>query len=99
GRSHLARTAWVTGTHSFRVKTDRRLRSLKARSTLELAAAESRSEQDAARVACTSYVGPGRGGGTRTPDLRFWRPLLFQLSYAPAREVGRRRPFLSRFPV
>ena len=26
----------------------------------------------------------GRGGGTRTPDLRFWRPLLFQLSYAPA---------------
>src|SRR5262249_31948282 len=27
---------------------------------------------------CTS-----RGGGTRTPDLRFWRPPLYQLSYAP----------------
>jgi hypothetical protein len=25
----------------------------------------------------------GRSGGTRTPDRRFWRPLLFQLSYAP----------------
>src|SRR5918997_5323790 len=24
-----------------------------------------------------------RAGGTRTPDLRFWRPLLFQLSYCP----------------
>src|SRR5438309_8735589 len=28
---------------------------------------------------------PGRGGGIRTPDLRFWRPPLFQLSYAPIR--------------
>jgi hypothetical protein len=25
----------------------------------------------------------GRGGRTRTRDLRFWRPLLFQLSYTP----------------
>ena len=25
----------------------------------------------------------GRGGGTRTPDTRFWRPLLYQLSYTP----------------
>ena len=24
-----------------------------------------------------------RGGGTRTPGLRFWRPPLYQLSYAP----------------
>ena len=24
-----------------------------------------------------------RAGGTRTPDLRFWRPLLYQLSYCP----------------
>lgn len=23
----------------------------------------------------------GKGGGTRTPDLRFWRPRLYQLSY------------------
>jgi hypothetical protein len=26
---------------------------------------------------------PSRGGGTRTPGLRFWRPPLYQLSYAP----------------
>jgi hypothetical protein len=25
----------------------------------------------------------GRGGGSRTPDLRFWRPTLYQLSYTP----------------
>ena len=25
----------------------------------------------------------GRGGGSRTPGLRFWRPPLYQLSYAP----------------
>ena len=30
----------------------------------------------------------GRSGRTRTCDLRFWRPLLFQLSYAPARYVA-----------
>lgn len=26
---------------------------------------------------------PSRRGGTRTPNRRFWRPLLYQLSYAP----------------
>ena len=26
----------------------------------------------------------GRGGRTRTRDRRFWRPLLYQLSYTPA---------------
>ena len=26
----------------------------------------------------------GRGRGNRTPNLRFWRPTLCQLSYAPA---------------
>ncbi len=25
----------------------------------------------------------GRGGGTRTPNTRFWRPVLYQLNYAP----------------
>jgi len=30
-----------------------------------------------------SYLGPGRGGGIRTPDLRFWRPLLFQAELHP----------------
>src|SRR5437588_5918106 len=26
---------------------------------------------------------PGRPRGARTPNLRFWRPLLYQLSYWP----------------
>ena len=29
------------------------------------------------------YRNHGRGGRIRTRDLRFWRPLLFQLSYTP----------------
>ena len=29
--------------------------------------------------------GNGTSGGTRTPDRRFWRPLLYQLSYTRAR--------------
>ena len=33
------------------------------------------------------YVGDGRAGRTRTRNLRFWRPLLYQLSYA---RVGQR---------
>ena len=28
-------------------------------------------------------TGSGRAGGTRTPNRRFWRPLLYQLSYRP----------------
>src|SRR5918993_1191615 len=27
----------------------------------------------------------GRSGGTRTHDPRFWRPMLYQLSYTPVR--------------
>src|SRR6267378_1012334 len=30
-----------------------------------------------------SDFGFGRAGGTRTPNRRFWRPLLYQLSYRP----------------
>src|ERR1039457_6333973 len=30
------------------------------------------------------WVGDGRGGTTRTRDPRFWRPMLYQLSYAPS---------------
>ncbi len=30
----------------------------------------------------------GRGRGARTPDLRFWRPPLYQLSYTPIRLVA-----------
>ncbi len=29
----------------------------------------------------------GRGRGTQTPNLRFWRPLLYQLRYAPVSQV------------
>ena len=32
---------------------------------------------------CVSRLSTGRGGGTRTPGTRFWRPLLYQLSYTP----------------
>ncbi len=28
---------------------------------------------------------PGRSGGTRTPNPRFWRPVLYPLSYTPRR--------------
>src|SRR5581483_5945732 len=28
-------------------------------------------------------VGDGRSGGARTPNPRFWRPVLYQLSYTP----------------
>src|SRR5436190_12103719 len=38
----------------------------------------------------------GRRGGNRTPNQRFWRPLLYQLSYTPVRWAFRRR---SRGPV
>ena len=30
----------------------------------------------------------GAGGGTRTPDLRFTKPLLYQLSYASSEFFG-----------
>src|SRR3954464_13584031 len=38
----------------------------------------------------------GRGGGNRTPNQRFWRPLLYQLSYTPVVCFLRRE---SRGPV
>jgi hypothetical protein len=31
-------------------------------------------------------VDSGRGREARTPDLRIWNPLLYQLSYTPERE-------------
>src|SRR5476651_2624952 len=33
-------------------------------------------------------AGTGRRGGNRIPNQRFWRPLLYQLSYAPVGRVG-----------
>ena len=53
-----------------------------------------RNEHSALNAACLPVPPPrpmltdpraGRSGGTRTPGLRFWRPLLFQLSYTPSR--------------
>src|SRR6267378_7862274 len=45
----------------------------------------------------------GRGGATRTPDPRFWRPLLYQLSYTPvpvgANSIRRLLPPLLGFLV
>src|SRR5437870_8714729 len=47
----------------------------------------------------------GRRGATRTPDPRFWRPLLYQLSYTPvpvgANSIRRLRPryLVSRWAV
>src|SRR5918997_5071865 len=34
-------------------------------------------------VSSPESIRHSRAGGTRTPDLRFWRPLLYQLSYCP----------------
>src|SRR6202521_398093 len=31
--------------------------------------------------------GPGRSGGARTPNPRFWRPVLYQLSYTPSSSI------------
>src|SRR5438067_2748109 len=38
------------------------------------------------RFVCLFISLPCRGGGTRTPNHRFWRPGLYQLSYAPSSE-------------
>src|SRR5919199_6877680 len=38
-------------------------------------------------VSSPDSIRHGRAGGTRTPDLRFWRPLLYQLSYCPLLNV------------
>src|SRR4029077_18979328 len=42
----------------------------------------------------------GRPRGTRTPNLRFWRPLLCQLSYWPERRKSVQKQTLARlFPL
>ena len=56
------------------------------------------------RGTCTQvvYLPIGRPGGNRTPNLRFWRPLLYQLSYWPnnfpvgGTQLERSAPALSR---
>src|SRR5215469_1786424 len=37
----------------------------------------------AGRTVLVPQVRTGRAGGTRTPNRRFWRPGLYQLSYCP----------------
>src|SRR4029450_3467146 len=51
-------------------------------STTSAVAPKLRSDSPA-RLPVLSLI--GRSGGTRTPDRRFWRPLLYQLSYTPPR--------------
>src|ERR1700749_2482964 len=34
-------------------------------------------------ILCFKLFSLGRGGGTRTHGPRFWRPMLYQLSYTP----------------
>src|SRR3954447_13573823 len=42
----------------------------------------------------------GRAGGTRTPDRRFWRPMLYQLSYCPLGEApAYQRPTIQGFRI
>ena len=38
----------------------------------------------------------GRPGGTRTPNPRFWRPMLYQLSHRPVSNWRPESPFRSR---
>src|SRR5437588_10393898 len=39
----------------------------------------------------TLFFKLGRGGGTRTHGPRFWRPMLYQLSYTPRKTVMARQ--------
>ncbi len=34
-------------------------------------------------ISIITYLLTGRGGEARTPNTRFWRPVLYQLNYAP----------------
>ena len=50
---------------------------------------------------CTTALS-GRSGGARTPSPRFWRPVLYQLSYTPKCSVPdnktHKSPFVDRRP-
>src|SRR4051812_37539205 len=43
-------------------------------------------------------AGTGRGGRARTCDNRFWRPVLYQLSYTPIGTKRRSEPSLAADP-
>ncbi len=34
-----------------------------------------------------NMINNGRGGEARTPNTRFWRPVLYQLNYAPRKKA------------
>src|SRR5680860_424527 len=40
----------------------------------------------------------GRAGGTRTPNIRFWRPALFHWSYCPTPPSWSKIPALNKQP-
>jgi hypothetical protein len=43
---------------------------------------------DRGHILYVSLRRPGRSGGARTPSPRFWRPVLYQLSYTPIPDPG-----------
>src|SRR5579875_1678170 len=47
-------------------------------------AAASCASSDGSRLPAPFDGRGGRAGGTRTPNRRFWRPVLYQLSYCPS---------------
>ena len=51
--------------------------------TLATSARTSRTNSIGFFVMLTVLQKNGRSGGTRTPGPRFWRPMLYQLSYTP----------------
>src|ERR1700730_11251102 len=59
--------------------------SIRIRVAVKIAVKLDSTTGPAARKGRFQIRNTGRGGGTRTPDLRFWRPPLFQLSSAPIR--------------
>jgi hypothetical protein len=46
---------------------------------------------DGGRIVPPFCQSTSRPGGTRTPNRRFWRPVLYQLSYGPIHGQGRSR--------
>src|SRR6202035_2772049 len=78
-----------------------RLRAQPASYRMTAAIAKQNMTDGAAKVLSQEENRPsvargGRRGGTRTPSPRFWRPVLYQLSYTPiCLPVAVPRPLLS----
>lgn len=54
-----------------------------------------RSQQTTSRPSHRFSISNHRGGGNRTPNRRFWRPVLYQLSYTPKAQLA----VVSRQPI